>query len=659
MKKIIVFLFLVSIQFALAQTPSRPLKSDLLESNDGTNNGQGANNIGDFGSNKSKSVKKNKDAKITDYLIISRTNDTTYVDTTLNIKRNYKFNYLRKDNFELLQFANIGQTYNTLGYDFKSTRLMPQFGARSKHFNFMEVDDINYYHVPTPLSELFYKTAFKQGQLLDAFFTTNLSKQFNFSVGYKGLRSLGNYQHILSSTGNFRMTTSYKTKNKRYVANAHFVSQDVLNQENGGLLDSNIPLFVSGDKNLLDRARLEVNFEDAEGVLKGKRTYLNHSYNILKPGDSLNSHVLKVGHVFNLTDKNYSFTQSRQNDFFGEGKKGASLSDRVTLEQLYNEVNLNYYNSNVGNAKVIASHTNYNYGYNQIIIQSNNQIRNRIKGDVFSVGGELSKLIGKFNVFGSVGANVSGDFTGNYILASANFNLNEDLLFKASFNSNAVAPNYNVQLYQSDYKNYNWENKFNTIKTQQLDFEVQSNKWFNLIIQAATINDHVYFKQNSQTEQVEAFQNDKVISYIKVKLQKDIRYKHFGLDNTIQYQNVNDENNVFRVPEILTRNTLYYENYAFKKALYFQTGITANYFTQYYINDYNPLLSEFYIQDKIEIGGFPRLDFFIDARIRQTRLYLKAEHFNAAFTGRDYFTAPNYPYRDFTVRFGLVWNFFL
>src|SRR5690606_15563830 len=101
--------------------------------------------------------------------------------------------------------------------------LMPLFGARARHFNYMEIGDINYYHVPTPLTELYYKTAFEQGQQLDAFFTVNTSKQFNFSLAYKGLRSLGKYQHILTSTGNFRFTTSYKTKNNRYFARAHIV----------------------------------------------------------------------------------------------------------------------------------------------------------------------------------------------------------------------------------------------------------------------------------------------------------------------------------------------------------------------------------------------------------------------------------------------------
>ncbi len=33
-----------------------------------------------------------------------------YVDTSLTIYKDYKFNFLRKDNFELLSFANVGHT---------------------------------------------------------------------------------------------------------------------------------------------------------------------------------------------------------------------------------------------------------------------------------------------------------------------------------------------------------------------------------------------------------------------------------------------------------------------------------------------------------------------------------------------------------------------
>jgi hypothetical protein len=76
------------------------------------------------------------------------------------------------------------------------------------------------------------------------------------------------------------------------------------------------------------------------------------------------------------------------------------------------------------------------------------------------------------------------------------------------------------------------------------------------------------------------------------------------------------------------------------------------------MNAYNPLIAEFHIQNEQEFGNFPLIDFFINAKIQQTRLYLIAEHFNSAMTGYDFYAAPGYPYRDFVVRFGLVWNFF-
>src|SRR5690606_10249706 len=197
------------------------------------------------------------------------------------LKKEYKFNYLRKDDFGLMPFSNIGQTYNRLLHDFKNNRSLPLFGARARHFNYMEKEDISYYHVPTPLTELFYKTAFQQGQVVDAFFTINMSKQFNFSIAYKGLRSLGKYQHVLTSTGNFRFTTNYTTKNNTYQARAHIVMQDLLNQENGGLTDEDVALFKSGDPEFINRSVFSPNFEDAENMLEGKRFYLNHQYNLL------------------------------------------------------------------------------------------------------------------------------------------------------------------------------------------------------------------------------------------------------------------------------------------------------------------------------------------------------------------------------------------
>ncbi len=611
---------------------------------------------------KSTTNKKIKDQKATIdlYKIISFENDTTLVDTTLSIKKEYRYNYLRKDNFGLLPFNNIGQTYNSLTIDFRNASTLPLFGARAKHFNYMEIEDINYYHVPTPFTELLYKTAFEQGQLLDAFFSNNISKQFNFSIAYKGLRSLGKYQRILSSTGNFRATANYVSKNNRYQARGHMVTQDLMNYESGGLSDEGVSNFESGEEEFIDRGVFDPILVNAQNILKGKRFHLEHQYDIVSKKDSTGHNILGIGNILSFEDKYYQFDHKNRSDYFGDAFRESNLSDRATLEYFRNRFYLVYSNNLLGNLSFNADYGNYNYGYDTVTFINGQIITNRIKGDVFTLGGAYQKKIGQFDVKGQFGINISGDFEGNFLNAGASYQFTDDLLLKANINTSLKAPNYNWLLYQSDYMDYNWDNtgQYRNISTQQLALELQSQKLATIAFDYNTITNYAYFSQDSLGN-VKPFQDNATINYIRIKANKEFKVGNFALDNTVLYQKVLNGQNTINVPQLVTRNTLYYSNHLFKKALYLQTGVIFNYFTSYNMNAYDPLLAEFYVQNDTKIGDFPRLDFFVNAKVRQTRIFFKLEHFNSSLTGYDFYSAPHYPYRDFIIRFGLVWNFFL
>ena len=206
--------------------------------------------------------------------------------------------------------------------------------------------------------------------------------------------------------------------------------------------------------------------------------------------------------------------------------------------------------------------------------------------------------------------------------------------------------------------NYNWQNNFKNQQTQQLAFDFHSNKYGVLSLDYSTINNYLYF-ENKEQHGVKPYQYDGTVNYVRAKYEKEFKFKKFALNNTIMYQQVLNGDQVLNVPQLNIRNTLYYANEFFEKALYLQTGVNFSYFSYYNMNAYDPVLSEFYVQNQITLGNFPRLDFFINAKIQQTRLFLKAEHFTSAMTGYNFYSAPNYPYRDFIVRFGIVWNFFL
>ena len=594
------------------------------------------------------------------YQIISADRDTTIVDTSLTIAKDYKFNYLRRDDFELMPFVNVGQTYNSLAYTFDESNLKPLFVAQSHHFNYREIEDMQYFRVPTPLTELYYRTAFEQGQQLDAFLTVNTSDQFNFSIAYKGVRSLGNYQQMLTSTGNFRFTTNYHTKSKRYKLRAHVAAQDILNEENGGLNANSIALFESADPEFEDRARLDVNFENAENKLEGLRFYADHEYEIISKRDSTAYNVLNIGNRISYEDKFFEYRQNAPFSGFGESYETSELIKKTKLEDFNAQGYARLENSILGEIGAFIGYTDYNYGYNTVLELVDGRVTNRLKGNIVQFGASYKKQYRGFELSGNGKINIAGDFDGNYLNAAASFSFNEENKVRASATIHSVAPNFNFLLYQSDYVNYNWQNSFENVKTQELKFELKSEKLLDATVSYTGIDDYTYFaiKANDSTPTPQQF--GERVDYLKVKAEREFRYGRFALMNTVLFQQAVSGGEVFNVPEIVTRHSLYYEDEWFKKALFLQTGITVKYFTEYNMNAYDPVLAEFYVQNNEKLGAFPMVDLFFNAKIRQTRIYFKYEHINQLFNNSNsHFSAPGYPYRDAVIRFGLVWNFFL
>lgn len=599
--------------------------------------------------------------KYTDYKVFSHQRDTTYIDTTLTIQKEYKFNYLRTDNFELLGFHNQGQTFTSLGYNFNNLNLFPDIGFSAKQFSYLEIEDIKYYEVPTTTTEILYRTGLQQGQVLDALFTLNFSPRLNVALSYKGLRSLGAYRRSLVSSGNFRGAFYYRTKENQYQIRGHITTQDFFHQENGGLPQSEIDKFQGDDPNFETRARLDVNLSDAENQFDGNRVYLEHSYKLISSKDTVNKKDfsnLKIGHVFTNETKIYSFTHSGNSSIFGNVSDARATNNEAKSKLTNNEFNLEFNSKYVlGKFKAKVNLTKYSYGYDSILNSNSARTISKIKleSNAISVGADWNAKIKNFKL------NASGTLTpgssrlsGNYFKGEAVYEKDSVFSVKGSLLLSSKSPNFNTLLHQSKFDDYNWQNDaFSNVNTRNLGFDLQS-KWLNGSVNFTNIDNYTYFDENNTPQQ---FTNQ--IVYLKAKVNKEIKYWKLALDNTIMYQNVSTGSSVFRVPEFVTRNTLYYTDYWFKgKPMLVNIGATFKYFTKYQMNAYNPLLAEFTLQNTQEIG-FPTVDVFFNAQVRRTRLYFKIDNVTSGFGPKNYFSAPNYPYRDFTIRFGLVWNWFI
>ncbi|OCB74163.1 putative porin [Flavobacterium glycines] len=603
-----------------------------------------------------------KVASIDMYRFITLERDTTYLDTALTIEREYSHNYLRRDLFGLLAFPNEGQAYNTLQYSLTQQSAYPEMGFKAKHFNFLEANQIRYASVATPVTELFFKSILAKGHSVDSYFAVNLSPNLNLSIAYKGLRSEGKYINQLASTGSFRFTMSYHTTSKRYLINSHFTSQDALNEENGGITTPED--FESEDTKYKNRQRLQVYLTDAESFLRAKRIFVDHIFRV-NPSEAENN--LYVTHQFNFENKFYQYYQptlesavgTRSIYRFGDAIVTSNLKDQTHYNKMYNKAGLLYENKTLGKFQFFIDDFRSNFYYNRILILDKGVIPSTLSRNINNVGGQYEYWKNKWHGKFLLSKSISKQSVSN-VEANLNYDLNDDFQFVFGYQNISKLPNDIYNLYQSEYESYNWSNTFDNEKINVLSGSAVT-PWFDASLQLSTLTDHLYFKNtatDASQQIVTPSQFGGTIKYLSLKLSKELTFGKFALNNTILYQKADQNEAILNVPDLVTRNTIYYSNYFFQHALFIQTGITFNYFTKFYANDYNPVIGEFFVQQQKQIGNYPNLDFFINAKIQRTRVYIKAEHFNSAYTGNNYYSAPNNPYRDMTIRFGLIWNFF-
>src|SRR5690606_23604537 len=110
-----------------------------------------------------------------------------------------------------------------------------------------------------------------------------------------------------------------------------------------------IPLFVNNADDFRDRGRLEVQFEDAENILNGRRFYLEHDYKLIDFSDTDSYTFLKLGNVLSFENKSYRYQQQDPFEEFGPSYASQNLKDRVKLEEFYTKAFAHFSNNLLGN----------------------------------------------------------------------------------------------------------------------------------------------------------------------------------------------------------------------------------------------------------------------------------------------------------------------
>ena len=651
-------------------------------------------------------IKSMSEVTVEDYKMYFINGTEKSVDTSLSLEGEYAFNFLRKDYFEYLPLPNMGEGFNKLGYDFHNSKVTPQMGARVKHFGYFEKEDIPYFEVPSAYTELFFKSTFEQGQHLDATLAINTSPKFNVAVSFKGFRSLGKYTSALSRSRQFRMSTQYQTYNQRYRLRLHQTTQSLENKVNGGLTNDaiyffeNAPNYVIADEQgqavldengeeqfvfydgFLDRSRLSTQIQ-ARNELEGKRYFMEHRVQFYPVAKDTTAYKLAMGIQSSFENKNYQYNQDRVNSYFGEAFVNSKVADTTQNSSLENNLYLNYSNKILGNIQLDF----FQYQWkNNLLAKSyeKDTLQNNIdlKINQLAVKGYWEGSFFKAKVTAEYYQSLASEFASTHWSTSVIRPLLFDLTLKGEYKYRSQPLNFNFYRFQSDFINYNWDNLDLVnpeVSTKSLG--LSHPKWGRISAQWNTLNHFTFFNNATRLRdlnkkfEVEIIQRELPIEYFKARFDQKLNFGKFTWANNVQYQKVDQikENPdevlsgplALNVPEWLIRSTLMLTSDIFNKALFFQSGFTFVFFTDYYADQYNPLLAEFVSQNNTKIGEYPRVDFFFNAKIQSSRIYFKIENLSGGVehlikpdTLYDYYAAPFVPYRDLSIRFGLIWNFF-
>ena len=609
------------------------------------------------------------------YKLYSYESDSSYVDTNLTIKKYYKLNLLRRDAIDLVTFANQGENFNWLTYQ-EGASIIPEMGFRTKHFNYLDQKDIKYYDVATPFTELAYRSGYNKGQFLDAIFSMNINPRLNFSLGYKGLRSVGRYHNSLTSQGNFQAALHYTSKDKRYYLRSHFTFQDLSNQESGGI--ENDTLFTSNNPDFTTRTAFTTNLNEATTMLKGKRVFIDHRYDL--PINIGNNDIF-VQHIGSYETKYFQYTDKVADNkyFFGsEVFDDKITNDSTNYRNIQNDVYLGIKN-NSGRTylKFGVGYNNQKYGYDTIkVITDTRLIPANIEGNTASLKAQGRLFIlDNLSLDARGSYNIDGKFSDAFdLVSSAKLNINGKHEVGASIGLYSYYPEMQFWLYQSNYKSYNYFNRLD--KQYKLDFKLyfESDKWFDTHIRYINHKKYTFFDSDNidvnvpdgksipynNVTPVKTVQYGSDVNIVEVGLHKDFKFGLFGFDTNTIFQKVLSGEEVFRTPQIVTRNNIYYSDEWFRHALIIQTGFGVKYFTEFSSFQYNPINGMYFRPNQdLKIGNYPIFNFFLNTRIRTIRVYLELENFTQPiFSDYNYFSAPHYPGSDFAIRFGFVWNFF-
>jgi len=592
---------------------------------------------------------------INDYQYQTQFSEKKVFDTVMTFDKTYIFSqYNNRDNFGRVQFANVGSGFNPLSYEVNAEENLSLLPA-NKSYGILGISDVKYYDVKTPTAAFIYHNSMKNGAVLKSTYTQNIGKRFNFALEYMGLRSQGLYRNSLAANNNTLFSGHYTSKSGNYEVFAHYLHQNVNNQENGGIVADS--LFMSGDSDFRNRTNAQINLTGTSSQFSYRRYYLTHQF------APFNSEKIpfKIRHTISNQGNKYYYHQDALEPYWYDDESqlvsGFPLLTKKYSNNFSNTVSLVWDNEKF---KLDAGvrYQMLKFGTTELV-SPNFDIPSEMKESRIGAVGNLQvKLFDKIQLNSFLEFSNGSQF-GSYVKTTnqLKFEPVKDYFVNARVNFQSASPSFNYLVNTSVYNNFNYY--LQEAKNQAIT-EIGGSinlKWFKteLFANYFRIDNYTYFDAESMPAQSES-----PLNISQIGGDATFSYRNFHLNTRLQFQNALTNKELLPMPGFIGRANFFYQSKAFKNAAEIQAGIKVYYFSKFASREYFPVLNDYILPgtNSFSIGGQPIADVYINMKVKKMFFFIEGQQIGTLLSHNKAYAFPHYPVYDFRLNIGIVWYLF-
>lgn len=547
------------------------------------------------------------------------------------------------------------------------------------------VEETRFYNTTRPFSEVGYVLGSNAEQMIQLEHTQNVRPNWNMAVQYRLINSPGAFQNQNTNHNNYRISSWYQSKNKRYQNFFILTANKLQASENGGIkqdgnyLDSipfeersTIPTEL-GPNSPGSRNFLSSNI--STGTKYTNATYLFRQQYDLGQKDSIVTDTvviplfyprLRLEHTISMNTYHYRFLDDQPDQTDSAYYKqrydyDLANGDSVYLDDDWTVINNDFSIYQFPDAKnpqqffkagailqnISGKFSRGNIKTTEYNLLLHGEYRNKTRNRKWDI-----EAIGKFNLNGYN----AGDYDA-YASLKRLISQKIGYLQVGFQNVNRSSPftfnpqsSFYISSTNADFNKENYIHLFGALENAE--------RRFNLSASYYLFNNFLYYKGYAEPAQSSA-----VFNLLKISLEKQFRLsKNFNWRTWITVQQRAGEAPL-NLPLVLTRNQVGYDGNLGFKNLNISLGLEFRYFTPYKAKGYSPMLGQFFYQDTTTVKlDIPEIAAYMHFRIRTFTAYLHAENLNTIDFASGGFKnnqslVPGYPYPGLQIRLGIFWTF--